>query len=129
MFLARFFLTIVCASASLAVAAGDNIQLPSDPKSWQVDYLGLPAASEKCPGGEFGELGKRVPALKLYAPKDYESVYRTSLSDLDGLRNSDQIYPFYYRTDLPNGRFAGTGGYIVVRGECIIHVQVTLYDN
>ena len=114
---------------TFAATAGDATEIPSDPRSWDMEYLGLPAGSAKCPGGEIQDFRNRVPSLRPHTPQEYESTYQTSLKSLRGLRDSDQIYPFYYRWDLPNDQFAGVGGYIVARGQCIIHVQATLYDN
>jgi hypothetical protein len=64
-----------------------------------------------------------------YSPQGYEAAHQTSLKSLRGLVAADHLHEFYYRADLPSGGFWGFGGYLVARGACIAHVQMTTHDN
>ena len=129
MLIARHLLICTLFFATCAAAAEEGTRLPSDPRSWGMELPGFPTASDQCAGGELQALLKVAPDLTPHAPEEYEATYEVSLRSLRGLRSSDRIYPFYHRWDFRDGEFAAVGGYIVARGNCIIHAQTTFHDN
>ena len=129
MSIARFVSTVALTIAACAASAHPPVTVPSDPLSWDRQILGLPDGTERCPGGEFADFLKQVPQLEPQSPSQYEAVHRESLSYLLGLEQSDTLYPFYFHKDLLGGTFFGIGGFFLVRGDCIIHVQPTVFDN
>ena len=42
---------------------------------------------------------------------------------------ADRIYAFGFNARAVDGGAAGFSGYFVARGDCIVHVEVTRYDN
>jgi hypothetical protein len=45
------------------------------------------------------------------------------------LADDDRLHSFQFSTDPDSGDFWGFSGYLVSRGNCIIHADVTGYDN
>ena len=129
MSIVRSVSTVALTIAACAASAHPPVAVPSDPRAWDRQILGLPAGTERCPGGEIADFLKQVPQLEPQSPSQYEAVHRESLRYLLGLEQSDTLYPFHFRKDLPSDTFFGIGGFFLVRDDCIIHVQPTLFDN
>ncbi|WP_460736233.1 hypothetical protein [Lysobacter tyrosinilyticus] len=128
MFLARYLCAVFLSAVSLAVDAGEKIILPSDPATWNGDFSRVAQSTAKCAGGDIEQLGRRMVLSQPYSPSEFEAFHRGGLP-FSGLSDSDRFYSFYSRSASPGGRFWAFGGFVVVRGACIIHAEVTTYDN
>ena len=129
MLLSRCFLLVLLATGSALAGTRENIVLPSDPASWNADLFRLIQPTEKCAGGTVEQLGKRVFLSHPYSPQEFEASHPGTLLSIHGLADSDRIYSFYFRSELPGVSFWGFGGDLIARGECIIYADVTTYDN
>ena len=129
MFLVRYFYAMLFSAISLPAGAGESMLLPSDPASWNGDFLQLVQPTEKCPGGTVEQLGRRMSVSEPYTMSQYETLHRDSLPSMSGIADSDHVHSFYFRSELPGGTFWGFGGYLVARGDCVIHAKVTTHDN
>jgi len=112
-----------------SVDAADIAVVPSDPATWSSEFLRRSQPTEECPGGTVEQAEKHMTVSEAYSPERFEAIYPSLLRSLKGIEGTDRFHSFYLKSDLPGGRFWGQGGYLVVRGTCIIHVNVTIYDN
>jgi hypothetical protein len=125
---ARCFLSVLLAAATSPASAGEKSVVPSDPASWNRDFLRVTQPTQDCAGGTIEQLGNRTILSQPYSPLEFEAFHRGALS-MRGLADSDRFYSFYARSEFPGGDFLAFGGYVVVRATCIIHAEVTTYDN
>ena len=49
--------------------------------------------------------------------------------DTAGIEDSDLVHEFHFSSELAGGGFWGFSGYLISRGECVIHAKVTSIDN
>ena len=124
---ARWILLPIIATLAPSTGAGE-ITVPSDPTTWNDDFLRISRPTHDCAGGTVEELGKRTVLSQPYSPIEFEAFHLGALS-IRGLKDSDRFYSFYARSELPGGSFWAFGGHVIVRHTCIIHAQVTTYDN
>ena len=128
MLIARFSSTAALMLVLASAGAQEPIGVLSDPESWEP-LLGVPPGTERCPGGEMATHLEQMPQLRPETPAEYEARKQVSLNYLAGLKPTDTLYPFYFRTDPPGGTFFGLEGFFLVRDGCIIHIQPTMFDN
>lgn len=114
---------------SSAVSAGEEIVLPSDPQTWYGDLRPMITPTEQCPGGTVEQLRKRIFVSEPHSTLTLDAAQRLSQSALRGVEDSDLMYEFHFSSELAGGGFWGFGGYLISRGECVIHAKVTTIDN
>lgn len=115
--------------ASSAVAAGEEVALPSDPQTWYGDLRPMITPTEQCPGGTVEQLRKRMSVSEPSSTRALDTAQRFSQSTLPGIEDSDLVHEFHFSSELAGGGFWGFSGYLISRGECIIHAKVTSIDN
>jgi hypothetical protein len=125
----RALLVCTLVVASNAACSGERVRVPSDPTSWDRAGLGLPAASERCPGGEIRIMRDDDPKMRPMTLAAYAETRPRALDRLRGVRNTDAVYPFYIGHVLADGSDTGMGGFLLVRDGCIIHAEINEYDN
>jgi hypothetical protein len=125
----RYSVLSLVLSGCVGVGAAGGTVVPSEPATWSKDFTALAGATPECPGGTVEQLRKRMSVSEPYSPGAYGAAHHATLGSLHGLVATDRLHEFYYRSDLPKGGFWGFGGYLVARGDCIAHVQVTTHDN
>jgi len=113
----------------LSVAAADGTAVPSDPATWSTEFLRRSQPTEECPGGTVEQAEKHMTVSEAYSPERFETIFPGLLRSLRGIGDTDLVRSVYLKSDLPGGKFWGQGGYLVARGDCIIHVNVISYDN
>jgi len=114
---------------ALAAAVAEPVSVPSDPAAWPPDVLRLTRPSQACPGGTLDHLRERAGVSAPYSVRDTDVARRFSLASLHGVADSDRLYEFFFRADLPSGSFWGFNGYVVVRASCVIHAAIIGTDN
>lgn len=121
----RFF--SIALSASFAGIAYGGTQTLSSPGNWGEDFTSRSPATAECPGGSLAHLGTR---MTVSAPYTLER-FRTPVPDpiRSNVVSTDRLHLFQYTTHLDSGDYWGFSGYLVARGDCIVHAQVTGYDN
>ena len=121
----RCFLLIL--SASFATVACGSTQLLSPSSNWGEDFTSRSPATVKCPGGSLADLSTR---MTVSAPHKLSKL-QTRVPDLirSRISSGDRLHSFQFNTALESGNYWGFSGYLVARGKCIIHAQVTGYDN
>ena len=121
----RSFLLIL--SASLATIAYGSTQLLSPSSNWGADFTSRSPATAKCPGGSLADIGTRMTVSAPYKL----AKFQTRVPDLirSRISSGDRLHSFQFNTALESGNYWGFCGYLVARGNCIVHAQVTGYDN
>lgn len=114
---------------NFSVAAGETKAVPSDPTTWYGDFQSLVVPTEECPGGTVEQLGKRLTLSEPYSLRVPDAAQRFSVPTLIGIEDSDWVHEFYFSSELPGGSFWGFSGYLMSRGSCVIHAEVTNIDN
>jgi len=113
-----------------ASALGGATPLPAlltPREDWNRDFTDRVAATAACPGGSLEHLRS---TLRVRGPLQSEQLERPLPPELHArLRTGDGLYAF-------EGYFVDTGrrpwgfaGHVVVRDDCIVHADVTGYDN
>ena len=112
---------------SLAASASGGDRLLSPPSSWGDDFTVRSPPTDVCPGGTISHLRARMAVSE---PKDL-AVLRERFPDtvLSQISQDDRLYTFQFSTDPDSGNFWGFSGYLVARGNCIVHAEVTGHDN
>jgi hypothetical protein len=117
----------------LALGAGGTLptqDVPSNPAQWDKDFLSMSEPSPACPGGSVEALRKHMAlSSPCGSAEALQAASLRALPHLKGLAPGDQYYSFSFRSELPGGAFWGFGGYLVTRGPCIVHAEVTNRDN
>lgn len=119
----------------------------SDPATWSPDFMRGAIASAECPTDTLPNVRTRMAAIGPYEVDDFERTvaYYSSISGEPGegipihnrvselVRRSidpaDRIYAFGFTSLAAGGSAREYSGYFVARGDCIVHVQVTRYEN
>ena len=117
----------MAATGSLLGLAGVSAQILSAPENWNGDFIGLSPPTAQCPGGTLTQLRTRMAVsgprpksqLELHVPEALEA----------NLRSEDELYSFQFSTDPNSVNYWGFSGYLIARGDCIIHVGTVGYDN
>ena len=122
-----------CISLVLGLAAHAALPVrvvPSDSSQWDKDFLRMVEPAPTCPGGSVDSLRKRMAVSGPYISRAaFEAANRRALPPLGGVAPGDRYYSFSFRSELASGGFWGFGGYLVTRGTCIVHAEVTSRDN
>ena len=110
-----------------AVACGGGGQLLSPRTSWGDDFTDRSNPSRECPGGTLSQLRTRMtvsePQRLAEFPDDVPESVRSRISA------NDTLHRFQFSTDPAEGNYWGFSGYLVSRGNCVIHAKVTAHDN
>jgi hypothetical protein len=121
----RFSLVIL--SVSFATIACGSTPLLSPLSNWGTDFTSRSPATDKCPGGSLASLGSHMTVSAPYKLAKFQvrvpDLIRTHIA------STDRLYSFQFNTTLASGNYWGFSGYLVARGDCIVHAQVTGYDN
>ncbi|GAB3358546.1 hypothetical protein GCM10027430_29160 [Lysobacter tyrosinilyticus] len=119
--------SVVVALISLcSLACGDG-HLLSPPSKWGGDFTDRSPPTAECPGGTLDHLLTRMAVSAPYTAGEFEEDIPDSVRLR--LTSDDRLHTFQFSTDPDSGDFWGFSGYLVSRGNCIIHAQVTGYDN
>ena len=118
-------LTIALASLA-AIACGGKLLL-SPPNNWGGDFTDRSPSTDECPGGTVTQLRTHMaisePLALAEIGADIPDPVRSRIA------KSDRFYAFRFTTAPDSGDFWGFSGYLVARGDCIIHAKTTGHDN
>lgn len=104
--------------------------VPSHPADWNQGLLSFSEPTPTCPGGSIGALRKHMTVSGPHlTPEAFLAGTHIRLPRLEGVLAGDTYHSFQFRADLADGRFWGFDGYLVNRGACIIHAEITSHDN
>lgn len=118
--LATFFL-------SLAAVACSNTELLSPRSEWGADFADRSPPTSACPGGTVEQLATRMDVSSPYALTDFGP----KVSDRIRARiaGDHRLYSVRFATDPEADGYWSFSGYLVARGDCIVHAEVAGYDN
>ena len=118
---------VAAAALSLASIACAGGQLLSPRANWGRDFTDRSPPTSECPGGSLAQLRTR---MAVSAPQELTKVVR-DIPEPIGLQvsRSDKLHTFQFSTDPATDAFWGFSGYLVARGDCIVHAEVTGHDN
>jgi hypothetical protein len=118
---------VATAVLSLATIACDGDPLLSPRSSWGSDFTDRSPPTGACLGGALTQLRTRMAVSEPHSlatfRQDVPESVRAQISADDTLRT------FQFSTDPATGNFWGFSGYLVSRGDCIVHAKVTGHDN
>lgn len=111
-----------------ALAGNTSSQALITPRErWNVDFARHAPATAACPGGS---LDRARSALRVRGPLQPEQLESPLLPEiLARLRTGDAVYSFDAFFNEPGQRPWGFAGHLVAHGDCIVHADVTGYDN
>ena len=132
------FLCVACASS--------NVELLSDPKSWNGDFMRGAQPTATCPTDTIANARSRMSVDGPFTIEQYEQrdAYRFTVEEPDRIQavsntvsefvrenigEKDEIYDVSFYTDPSGGDFWGFSGYVVAREHCVIQVSKMLYIN
>ena len=92
--------------ASSAVAAGEEVALPSDPQTWYGDLRPMITPTEQCPGGTVEQLRKRMSVSEPSSTRALDTAQRFSQSTLQASRTLTWCTSFI---SAPNSLAAASG--------------------
>ena len=120
----RFVAIAVISLAAIACGGG---QLLSPPRSWGGDFTDRSPPTDECPGGTLAHLRTRMAVSE----PDNLAALRLVIPDTirPQLLQDDNLHTFQFSTDPDSSNFWGFSGYLVARGNCIVHAEVTGHDN
>jgi hypothetical protein len=119
----------------------------SDPAAWPRDFMRGALASADCPTDTVRNLRARMAAVGPYTVDEFERTVATVQATRDdpgagivrynraseltkrSITEADRIYVFGFTSASPGGDTTGFSGYFVAHDECVVHVEVTSYDN
>ena len=122
-------------------------QTLSDPATWSPDFMRGAISSEDCRTDSLPNVRTRMAAIGPYEVDEFERtvayysptggepgesipIYnRVSELVRRSIDPADRIYAFGFSSLAAGGSAQGLSGYVVARGDCIVHVQVTRYEN
>jgi hypothetical protein len=109
-----------------AVAACGGGPLLSPPSTWGADFTDRSPATAACPGGSLrrlrGEMDVSAIDRRTFVPPVEDPV-------LDRMSDGDRLHAFRFATDPTSPMYWGFDGYLVSRGDCIVHATIAGYDN
>lgn len=119
--------SVMVALASLcAIACGGGASL-SPPGKWGGDFTDRSPSTAECPGGTLTHLRSRMAVSGPYIAGEFEERLPDSIRLR--LTDDDRLHSFQFTTNPELADFWGFSGYLVSRGDCIIHAHVTSHDN
>lgn len=118
---------VAIALVPLAFAACTGSRLLSPRSTWGGDFADRSPPTEECPGGTLRQLGERMAVSSPQDPTDVEG----SIPDAIRSRMTEQhrLYSFDFAMNPNADDYWGFSGYLVAQGDCIVHAEVTSYDN
>ena len=137
--------TLLAAQVLSGIAAAQTETL-SDPRAWSGDFMRGASPTSSCATDTIENLRERMAVSGPFTVEEYEQTvsHRNTTADepdkmitvfnkasefvRQAITSDDQIYSFQYLAGS-GGSFWGFTGYLVVRDECIIHVEVTSNIN
>jgi hypothetical protein len=129
MHFSHFFWATLFAMAATSTSANETSFLPSDPSTWHGDFLQRVKPTNECAGGTIAQVRKHMSVSAPYTSQEFEAAQDGSFHSVPDVPASDRLHSFSFRSELDDRSFWGFEGYLVARGECVIHVQVTSHDN
>ena len=64
-----------------------------------------------------------------YSAEAFEKTHGATIAFKRSLAEADRIQSFSFRSGPESGTYWGFDGYVVVRNGCVIHAEITNYDN
>jgi hypothetical protein len=117
---------LIAAISLMLISCGDN-SLLSSRESWGGDFADRSPPTDACPGGTLSQLHTQmnvsVPLALADAEVDMPDALRSRIKDGDAFRT------FEFDTDLNSSAYWRFSGYLIARGDCIVHAETTGYDN
>ncbi len=117
---------IIAAMSLVAVSCGGS-ELLSPTSTWGGDFTDRSPPTDECSGGTVTQLDTQ---MAVSAPLRREEIESTVP---DGIRSSildsDKFHTFHFGTDPEGSHYWGFSGYLIARGDCIVHVEITSFDN
>jgi len=112
-----------------AALAGDTSSqaLITPRERWNVDFARHAPATAACPGGSLDQVRSALRVRGPLKPEQLESPLSPEI--LARLRTGDAVYSFDAFFNEPGQRPWGFAGHVVAHGDCIVHADVTGYDN
>ncbi|KRD75947.1 hypothetical protein ASE43_14060 [Lysobacter sp. Root983] len=128
--LVRCCLLVVLVGMSAPSAIARGKAFPAlDPASWEGDLYRFVQPTPDCRGGTVEQLGKRMEVSEPYLAEAFEKAYATTIPFKRELAPMDRIHSFSFRSEQAGTPYWGFDGYLVARGGCVIHAEITNYDN
>ncbi len=119
-------LAAIAVTAVSAIVCGGS-QLLSPPATWGEEFTDRSPPTDRCGGGTLGHLRSRMAVSESHALSDFRGHMPDSIRAQ--ILDDDQLHTFQFSTDPDSVGFWGFSGYLVSRGDCVIHAEVTGYDN
>ncbi|MFT3669430.1 MAG: hypothetical protein QM795_12835 [Pseudoxanthomonas sp.] len=94
---------------------------------WNEDFVRYAPATATCPGGSLDQVRTRLYVSGPLLPEQLETPLSSDIRAR--LRTGDALYSFHRFFDEPGRRPWGFAGHLVAHGDCIVHADVTGYDN
>jgi hypothetical protein len=121
-----FMRRVAIALISLAPLACSGTQLLSSRNTWG-DFATRSPPTDECPGGTIKQLGTRMAVSSPYILADFEPTVPNLIRSR--ISSDHRLYSYQFSTDPESDNYWGFSGYLVARGNCIVHAEVTGYDN
>ena len=118
---------VAIAVISLAAIACGGTRLLSPIDAWGSDFTDRSPPTEECPGGTLANLRTRMAVSEPYALASFQESIPDSVRSQ--ISRDDRLHKFQFNTAPDAEGFWGFSGYLVSRGDCIVHAKVGGYDN
>lgn len=118
---------VIVTLASLCAIPCGGGELLSPRSKWHGEFTDRSPSTAECPGGTLTHLRSRMAVSGSYTVGEFEERIPDSIRLR--LTDDDRLHSFQFTTNPDLADFWGFSGYLVSRGDCIIHADVTSYDN
>ena len=114
-------------TASAVAGAVPQHALLTPREAWNSDFADRAPATAACPGGSLEQVRSTLRVRGPLQPGDLEGPLSREVDAR--LRPGDALYSFEAFFNEPGRRPWGFAGHLVAHGDCIVHADVTGYDN
>ena len=110
--------------------SANPVHIPSSPETWGSEISSRVKPTAACPGGEVASLRTQLEVSSPFtSPAAFSAATGEKLPELEGTLTGDTTHQFSFHAELPDGTVWGFSGFLLARGPCIIHAQVTSIDG
>jgi len=107
--------------------ACDHPALLTSPGTWGQDFTERSPATDDCPGGTLSALRSRMAVHG--AMSKMEITSRLPEAVRMRIEDGDEAHAFRFEAGSGSAASWGFEGVVVVRGDCIVHAEITGRDN